>query len=133
MEFGFGVLENGRTFASRSWEKPLNLTEREEELIDAILGELGELAPDVRTVRRCDDYVSLVYGTNDFVRVKATERVQWISIRMSFEDRKEWEDDPLFDSQKKKNRAHWKVKPASEDEIAELGNVLRNACKDYQN
>lgn len=132
MEITIGLDSSGSVVISKSWERPVELTDQEEELVNAILDELGDMAEDVKTSRRSKDYVSLVYGSNDFVRVKATERAQWISIRISLEDRDLYEDDPLFDAQKNKNRAHWKVNPVSLEDIEDLGEVLRNACVDYE-
>lgn len=132
MEITIGLDSSGSVVISKSWERPVELTDQEEELVNAILDELGDMAEDVKTSRRSKDYVSLVYGSNDFVRVKATERAQWISIRISLEDRDLYEDDPLFDAQKNKNKAHWKVNPVSLEDIEDLGEVLRNACVDYE-
>lgn len=78
---------------------------------------------------RASDYTSLVYdGVNDFLRVKITDNVSWISIALTNDDQKLHFDDPLFNSQKNKNQRHWRSDFNSIDQLPRYLEIAETAC-----
>lgn len=78
---------------------------------------------------RAADYTSLVYDEfNDFIRIKITNNVAWISIALSKEDREMYADDPLFYEQKNKNQRHWRSDFESIDQLCIYLDMAENAC-----
>lgn len=78
---------------------------------------------------RAADYTSLVYDEfNDFIRIKMTDNVCWISLALTNDDQKAHMDDPLFSSQADKGKRHWR---SDFDDIGQLERYLElaeNAC-----
>lgn len=78
---------------------------------------------------RTPDYTSLVYDEyNDFIRIKITDKVSWISIALSNEDRNQYKDAPLFDSQENKGQRHWRSYFENIDQLQQYLELAENAC-----
>lgn len=93
------------------------------------LVERGKDARMFKVEHRSTDYTTLVYDeSNDFLRVKMTDRVAWLSIALSDEDCQKYADDPLFYSQENKNQRHWKAYFESMDQLSQFVDMAEHAC-----
>lgn len=105
---------------------------KEEELI---CNKVIELLSDERDKskfgieERTDNYTTLMYCDNDFFRVKFTNNVSWISIRLAKQDKNE--NDERFNAQKNKKQSHWKANIYSINDINNFKNELLNACINF--
>lgn len=81
-----------------------------------------------RIEQRSPNYLSLVYGNNDFLRVKYTEKAKWISILMVGENKKENLNNPLFFKQEKKNNLHWKSEINSFEDLERYIEIAEKSC-----
>ena len=81
-----------------------------------------------RIEQRSQNYLSLVYGNNDFLRIKYTENSKWISIGMYGDNRKENLDNPLFAEHKNKNQIHWKSKINTFEDLEKYLEIIEKAC-----
>ena len=77
---------------------------------------------------RSEEYTSLFYGNNNFIRIKYTPESKWISISPSNEDRVIHINNPLFDMQLNKNQSHWKSKIFSKEDLDKYLDIANNAC-----
>lgn len=77
---------------------------------------------------RSQDYTSLIYGNNDFMRVKFTHASKWISFSLSENDRHKYETEPLFNLTPKKTSIHWKASVNSYDDLSKFLKIAENAC-----
>lgn len=82
--------------------------------------------------RRADEYLSLFYGNNNFLRVKYTEKSKWISFFLSNEDRVIYKDSPLFDMTEDKNTLHWKARIYSFDVLKNFIEIADHACHELK-
>ena len=93
------------------------------------LAERGKDISKFKIEHRSADYTSLVYDDlNDFIRIKMTDNVSWISIALSDDDRIAHENDPLFDLQKEKSRRHWRSSFRSINQLPLYLDMANNAC-----
>ncbi len=93
------------------------------------LVERGKEIEKFKIEHRASDYTSLVYdGYNDFIRIKLTDNVSWVSIALSREDQNKYMNDPLFDSQRNKNQRHWRSDLDSIDQLQQYVDMAENAC-----
>lgn len=80
---------------------------------------------------RAQDYTSLVYSElSDFLRIKITNSVKWLSIALCEEDREKYYNSPLFTAQKNKNQIHWKSYFDNEEDIERYLDLAANAPRD---
>lgn len=63
---------------------------------------------DLEITANSKDYTTLQYKGVDLVRVKCTDKAQWIKILISNYDIKYNKENPLFDNQNNKNESMWK-------------------------
>ena len=63
---------------------------------------------DLKICANSKDYTTLQYKNVDIVRIKCTNKAQWIKIKISNYDSKNNADDPLFELQANKNESMWK-------------------------
>ena len=78
---------------------------------------------------RTPEYTSLVYDEyNDFIRIKITKNVSWISLSLSAEDQQRYMNSPLFEGQEKKSVRHWRSYFESVDDLHQYLNMAENAC-----
>ena len=87
----------------------------------------GKSKEKFRIEHRSQEYTSLFYELSDFLRVKITDNVKWITICLSPEDREKYKDCELFEEQKNKNEAHWKSYFNSIDDLARYVDIAANA------
>ena len=76
---------------------------------------------------RAQDYTSLVYGLSDFMRVKVTSNVKWISIGVGTADREKYKDSPLFQKQTNKNEIHWKSYYDNDEDLKQYVDIAAGA------
>ncbi|MCR4960569.1 MAG: hypothetical protein K6A74_03875 [Lachnospiraceae bacterium] len=77
---------------------------------------------------RSQDYTSLIYDEVDFIRIKMTSNVNWISISLSKSDRNDYETSDLFAAQKDKATRHWRSYFDSYDALNEYVDLAYRAC-----
>lgn len=82
----------------------------ETEAINTIIDDLGIDRALFKVVKPSDDYSTVRYNNEeiDLFRIKYTDKSKWIKTPMSTEMRKKYNDDPLFDAEKNKNKVMWK-------------------------
>lgn len=78
---------------------------------------------------RAQDYTSLVYGLSDFMRVKVTSNIKWISISVGTADREKYKDSPMFEKQTNKNEIHWKSYYDSDEDLKNYVNIAAGAFR----
>lgn len=90
---------------------------REYEHVDAeidaantIIDDLGIDKSLFKFVKPCEDYSTVRYNDEeiDLFRIKYSDRTKWIGILTTPDIRKKYNDDPLFEAQKNKNKVMWK-------------------------
>lgn len=88
--------------------KEYNHVDTEIEAANIIIDDLGLDKSLFKYVKPCDDYSTIQYKGFDFIRIKYTDKSKWIRIPMTTEMRKKYNDNPLFDAEKNKNKVMWK-------------------------
>lgn len=90
--------------------KEYNHVDTEIEAINTIIDDLGIDRALFKVVKPCDDYSTVRYNNEeiDLFRIKYTDNSKWIGILTTPDIRKKYNDDPLFDAQKNKNKVMWK-------------------------
>ena len=78
------------------------------------------------------DYSTLNYKKYDIVRLKYTDRSKWISLFLTSQDKKAYENSPLFAAQKKKTQLFWKSNILNDD-LSEYYNIIKNKCNEIDN
>lgn len=93
------------------------------------LVERGKDASLFKIEHRSENYTSLIYDEfNDFIRIKITKNVSWISIALTDEDQQKHMNDPLFDHPEGKDRRHWISYFLTFDQLERYLEVAENAC-----
>lgn len=88
--------------------KEYNHVDTEIEAANIIIDDLGLDKSLFKYVKPCDDYSTIQYKGFDFIRIKYTDKSKWIKIPMTTEMRRKYNDNPLFDIEKNKNKVMWK-------------------------
>ena len=110
---------------------PQDMPSKEKGFYDKLIATLnGKIeVEDLVVEQRNGDYRTVVYGSwdNDFLRYHFGGDGFWVSVRMSRELMKEYQDSPLFAAQENKRQFHWRssVKP---DEIDQIGDVITESA-----
>jgi len=102
----------------------------EEQVCKYFIDELvkrGKERDKFKIEHRAQDYTSLVYGLSDFMRVKVTSNVKWISIEIGTADREKYKDSPLFEKQTNKNEIHWKSYYDSDEDLKNYVDIAAGA------
>ena len=94
-------------------------------LLQSIINELD--LTDAIINNNTTDYTTLNYKGFDIVRIKYTNKSKWISIFLSDEDKKIYNNSALFEAQKKKTQLHWKSK-LYDDNLEPYYQLIRNRC-----
>lgn len=94
-------------------------------LLQKIINELD--LTDAIINNNTTDYTTLNYKGFDIVRIKYTNKSKWISIFLSDEDKKIYNNSALFEAQKKKTQLHWKSK-LYDDNLEPYYQLIRNRC-----
>lgn len=63
---------------------------------------------DLEITANSKDYTTLQYKNVDIVRIKCTNKAQWIKILISNYDLRNNKENPLFELQANKNESMWK-------------------------
>lgn len=97
------------------------------------IDELVKLGKDdslFRIEQRCDRYLSLVYGNNDFLRVHISKRdnTKWITIAMYGENREKYINSELFSAQSNKISLHWKVDINDFSDYKKFISIANESC-----
>ncbi len=106
--------------------------ESEESLCKTIINELvnrGFNASDFRIEHRTLDYTSVFKGLSDFLRVKSTDNVQWVSILVTPQDIEKYKDSPLFERQVNKSEFHWKAYINTGSNLQQYYDIIENAAR----
>lgn len=118
------------TFERRNM--PLILSEYEKGAISLISDLITSCGLDFsrsHLERRSDNYLSIVCDTgNDFCRVKAGPRSNWISLDLSSCD-DSIRDDKRLDHIKKRDIRHWKIPLESVDDLKNCADII---CASYK-
>lgn len=133
MPISFSFDEHSVTISS-SFDKELNMSDLEEEFYNSILELLSDTIDTslIRVERRSDAYVSAIYGeNNNFLRFKLSDKTKWISIFLTFDDKKDNMDNPLFEAQKNKKQFHWKSKLSNSKDYSVYKQFLINSCLEH--
>lgn len=81
--------------------------------------------------RRSDNYLSLVLGSNDFLRFKYSKRAKWISLDLPLNLREYNQHNSIFDAQKNKGQRHWKALISSLDDLDAMADLIIASCVDF--
>lgn len=103
----------------------------EEEACQFFIDELvkrGKELSRFKIEHRSSDYTSLVFDLDDFIRIKITDNVKWISLSLSMEDQQKFMNDPLFASQSNKQVRHWRSDFQSFDDLEKYVDLAEHAC-----
>ena len=88
--------------------KEYNHVDTEIEAANIIIDDLGIDKSLFNYIKPCEDYSTIQYKGFDLIRIKYTNNSKWIRIPMTTEMRKKYNNDPLFDAEKNKNKVMWK-------------------------
>lgn len=119
MKFGF---DKGKIIT----DEPLEHCSTEDDAIEIIMEDLG--IDDYRIDRNTDDYSTLVYQDRDLFRIKYTTKAKWIKILMFPSMKKEYSEDPRFNTQDNKNQMFWKSNIVS---LFDYKDVLQKAIDNF--
>ncbi len=121
--------ENEEIFIETSLIKELNINEAELKLVKIIL---SFLPPDISSCitlqRKSKSYISMLYGINDFLRFKYSEKAKWISLRLPRNLAKSNLENPLFAAQIRKSQSHWQAALHSLDDLESFRNFIIASC-----
>lgn len=121
--------ENGVAGIRSSFDRlkePVVLNQHEAVAFSIIKESLPESA-DIRLERRTDNYLTFVTGKyGDFCRLKATDRVTWVSLDLSNAD-DEIKNDVRLQMFKNKNQRHWKIPLSCVADLEQYSNFINAA------
>lgn len=80
--------------------------------------------------RRSDSYLSVVLGSNDFLRFKYSSRTKWISLDLPKDVATANVDNPIFSAQKNKAQRHWKAALSSLDDVDQMADLIVSSCRE---
>ncbi len=112
------------------FDKELNINDDEKNMLQIILSFITppEIAESIRLERRSNNYISMFYGNNDFLRFKYSERTKWISLRLPRNLAKSNVENPLFSAQSNKNQQHWRANINCFDDLYLLKDFIITSC-----
>ncbi len=115
------------------FDKELNINDDEKKLAQIVLSFITppEISKSIQLERRSKNYISMIFGNNDFLRFKYSERAKWISLRLPYELSSTNIDNPLFSAQKNKKQFHWRADIKSLDDLYLLKDFIIASCVDY--
>lgn len=127
-------------FSHYGEERAFELSEDEQKFVELIYEILKDTPVNIgklKIVRKSDSYTTIVVKGKewdfDLIRFKFTERTKWLSLQLSREDRITFENDVLFDAQKKKTQLHWKSKMSSINESSKYKQLIVNSYSEITN
>lgn len=129
MKIGFDFTK-GEIITDNNYSKPFD--ENECEILEQIIKMLSNNfeSTNFKIVKNCKDYTTLQYKMIDIVRIKYTDRAKWITISMADNDcARENINNPLFNNEKNKNKAHWKSSLKDSNNISVYLPFLIKSCK----
>lgn len=112
-------------------DKELNINDDEKDVIKIIFSFLTppqENLDNFSIERRSNNYISIFFGKNDFLRLKYSERAKWISLRLPRSLAKNNIENPLFAAQSNKNQQHWRADIKSLDDLYLLKDFIIASC-----
>ena len=80
----------------------------EEDAANTIIDDLGIDKSLFEYAKPSDNYSTIRYKGIDLFRIKYTDNTKWIQVPMTKQMRKANMDNPLFDTEKNKNKVFWK-------------------------
>lgn len=111
------------------FDKELNMNPDEEKAFNIIRSFLPtELLEYIHIERKSQSYISMLYGENDFLRLKYSDKAKWISLRIPKDIANSNIDNPLFDAQKNKNQFHWRGNLKSLDDLNLFKSYIIASC-----
>ena len=111
------------------FDKELNMNPDEENAFNIICSFLPtELLEYIHIERKSQSYISMLYGENDFLRLKYSDKAKWISLRIPKDIANSNIDNPLFDAQKNKNQFHWRGNLKSLDDLNLFKSYIIASC-----
>lgn len=111
------------------FDKELNINEAEQQLVNIVLSYFPrETSSQFKLERRSNNYISMFYGANDFLRLKYTPKSKWISLRLPFDLAKANLENPLFAAQSNKKQFHWKASLNSLDDLQLFRDFIIASC-----
>lgn len=112
-------------------DKELNINDDEKTLVEMVLSFITppKNPKNISIERRSNNYITMFYKNNDFLRFKYTERAKWISLDLPPELRDA--DNPLFAAQAKKTQRHWRADLDSLDDLNLLKDFIVASCCDF--
>ena len=108
-------------------------TYNEFDVCNYFINELVKLGKDdslFRIEQRCDRYLSLIYGNNDFLRVHISkvDDTKWITIAVYNENRDKYMNSELFSAQVDKKQIHWKADIKDFSDYSKFINIANESC-----
>ena len=77
----------------------------------------------ITIVSNTSDYTTLQYDEMDLIRLKYSDKTKWITIFIAPSIKKEYIDNPLFNSQKNKNQLHWKSIISDKSDLSNFNDI----------
>ena len=77
-------------------------------------------------VQNSSDYTTLQYNNFDLIRLKYSDKVRWIKIFLTKEDKVVYLNNELFSSQKNKNELYWKSIINDDKDINKYINIIKH-------
>lgn len=121
-------------FAHYGEERDLQLNSEEKEVTAFIYAMLENTQVDrdkLEVIRKSDSYATVVIRGKeydfDLIRFKFTERIKWVSLPLSKDDRLKFQENKLFEAQKNKKQIHWKSKLQAIEELLNYKELVINA------
>lgn len=126
-------LERKKDSTNNKDKKKQTETYNEFDVCNYFIKELVKLGKEdslFRIEQRCDRYLSLVYGNNDFLRVHISkiDNTKWITIAMFNENKKKYINSELFSAQTNKNQIHWKANIGDFSDYQKFINIAFESC-----
>ena len=108
-------------------------TFNEFDVCNYFIEELVKLGKDdtlFRIEQRCDRYLSLVYGNNDFLRVHISkiDDTKWITLAINNSIKEKYINSDLFSTQINKNQLHWKADIKDFSDYYKFIGIANEAC-----
>ncbi|MBE6117409.1 MAG: hypothetical protein E7188_02525 [Erysipelotrichaceae bacterium] len=94
--------------------------------IDRLL-ERGKTECELQIEQRTEDYLTVTYGVNDFLRVKYTPVAKWLSLDIIDDNKQMAIDSGLF-IVPNDNRRHWQSYIRSFDDLEKYMNIAEHSC-----
>lgn len=110
-----------------SWHKELTPSPEETTFIKFVFS----LFPvnSVSVDKRSNNYLSIIFQNNDFLRFKLTSNTKWISLDLPYELRPKYINSPLFAAQSKKTVRHWKAKLNTVSDMEKYKELIIASCR----